>query len=164
MGLLAISLPAGREVLLLLFYCCDWPKNLLIVEYLIRSSGYAFPMTTATSFSLALPRSWNADKMLCVIYRDGTVYCQSSRSSHTGLCDPQWNSSQYACSDEFPYHRWFPAWFLFIPTEKRVNTSRLLCPCRVDTVILSALNLPWLCWDQGSFLYFTWTHYEKMEC
>lgn len=126
-----------------LFFLCFWPLQHLFLLFI-----------------LALPRSWNADKMLCAIYRDGTVYCQSSRSSHTGLFDPQWSSSQYARSDEFPYRRDdSPHGFFSSPLKRE---WALLCPCRVDTVILSALNLAWLCWDQGSFLYFTWTHCEKM--
>lgn len=50
----------------------------------------------------------------------------------------------------------------FSSSLKRERT--LLCPCRVDTVILSALNLARLCWDRGSFLCFTWAQCEKMEC
>lgn len=99
--------------------------------------------------------------MLCVIYRDGTV-CQWSRSSHTGLCDPQWSSSQYARSDGFPYYRDNSLHGFFSSPLKSVLA--LLCPCRVDAVILSALNLARLCCDRGSFLNFTSTHCEKMEC
>lgn len=95
------------------------------------------------------------EKMLSVICRYGTIYCQSRRSTHPGLCDPQWSSSQYACSDKFLYHRDDSPHGFFSPLLK--SAWALLSPCRVDTVILSALNLGWLCSDQWSFLYFSWT-------
>lgn len=66
-------------------------------------------------------------------------------------------------SDEFPYYRDDSPHGSFSSPLKR--EWALHCPCRVDTVILSALNLAWLCWDRGgSFLHFSWTHCEKMEC
>lgn len=104
--------------------------------------------------------------MLCVIYGDlwitHSIVFQSMRSSHAGLSDPQWSSSYYAHSDKFPYYRDDSPDGFFSSLLKRERV--LLCPCRVDTVILSALNLAWLCWDRESFLCFSWTHCEKMEC
>lgn len=112
-----------------------------------------------------LLHSWETEKMLCVIYGDlwitHSIVFQSMRSSHAGLSDPQWSSSYYAHSDEFPYYRDDSPDGFFSSLLKRERV--LLCPCRVDTVILSALNLAWLCWDRESFLCFSWTHCEKME-
>lgn len=64
------------------------------------------------------------------------------------------NNSQYACSDDFPHYRDDSCTVFF--SSPLNGVWALLCPCRVDTVILSALNLAWLCCDLG--LYYTRLH------
>jgi len=83
--------------------------------------------------------------MLCVIYSDAAV-SQAKRSSHTGPCDPQWSSSQYAVMSPLTTER-IPSTVSF---HAHWKTERaLLCPCRAHAVVPTALYLAGLWWDWG---------------
>lgn len=120
-----------------------------------------FPNQPVKSFLLKqkLNCGWNTSSVLQVT-RQGTGL-PSQVEADKLHCDPQWSSSQYVLSHEFP-HLQDSRHGSFSPPLKGEQT--LLCPCRVDTAILSALNLAWLCGDQGSFPCFAWTHGVKIEC
>lgn len=100
-------------------------KNQSELEESIKRS-WCFPTKPFSSPLYFGPtsRSWDADKTLCVICRDGTV-CQARRSSHTGLRDPQWSNSQYARSAEFSHY------------ENDSQRSFCSCPLKTEWALVS---------------------------
>lgn len=110
-------------------------------------------------FTLAVLRSWQ-DTLHDLLGRDPV----SRLEAHIlGSVTSNWTVPSMLAVMRFPYHRDDYLHDFFSSPMKR--EWALLCPFRVDTRILSALNLAGLCWHQvgGSFPYFTWTHYEKIK-
>lgn len=108
---------------------------------------------------LKLNCGWNTNSVLQVTRR-GTGL-SSQVEAYRLHCDPRRSSSRCVLSHHFPYLE-DSRHGSFSPPLK--GEQALLCPCRVDTAILSALNLAWLCGDQGSFPCFARTHGVKIEC
>lgn len=129
----------------------QYSRNLLMPVYVFFS---LYSMV----FSSTLLHPLHCLHFIC---RDVAV-CQWRRSAHTELCDPQWSSSQYVHCDEFPHYRDDSLHGFFSSLLKAERA--LLCPCGVDTVILSALNLAWLCWDRGFLFSLHLNTLREMEC